>query len=90
MRYEYKTENVCSQVISFDIEGDVISNIRFLGGCNGNLKAISKMVDGWTVGKIEEILRETPESGRCVEKLLDAVYEKGAKDNATIIVCRIL
>ena len=57
MHYDHKTENVCSQVISFDIEGDVITNISFLGGCNGNLKAISKLVDGWTVEKIEKYLK---------------------------------
>ena len=56
MRYDYRTENVCSQVISFDIDGDVITNIEFFGGCNGNLKAISKLVDGWTVEKIESYL----------------------------------
>ncbi len=49
MRYNYKTQGTCSQVISFDIDGNVISNIEFFGGCNGNLKAISKLVDGWTV-----------------------------------------
>lgn len=56
MRYEYKTENTCSQHISFDIEGNVIKNIEFYGGCNGNLKAIAKLVDGWTVEQIEEKL----------------------------------
>ena len=57
MRYDYPTEMVCSQVISFDINVDVITNISFMGGCNGNLKAISKLVDGWTVDKIEQYLR---------------------------------
>lgn len=57
MRYDYKTENVCSQIISFDINDDVITNIGFTGGCNGNLKAIAKLVDGWTVEKIESYLR---------------------------------
>ena len=56
MHYDYKTEVVCAQVISFDINDDVITNINFTGGCNGNLKAIAKLVDGWTVGKIEEYL----------------------------------
>ena len=56
MRYNYKTSGVCSQMISFDIDKDVISNIVFTGGCNGNLKAISKLVDGWTVDKIEKYL----------------------------------
>ena len=57
MRYDYATEMVCAQVISFDINDDVITNISFMGGCNGNLKAISKLVDGWTVDKIEQYLR---------------------------------
>jgi uncharacterized protein (TIGR03905 family) len=59
-----------------DIEGDVISNISFLGGCNGNLKAISKLVDGWTVGKIEEILRGNTCGRRptsCADQLAIAV-----------------
>ena len=56
MRYEYKTENTCSQIISFDIDGNVISNIEFYGGCNGNLKAIAKLLEGATVEAIEEKL----------------------------------
>ena len=56
MNYEYYPEGVCSFKINFDIDGDVITNVRFTGGCNGNLKAISKLVDGWTVEKIEEYL----------------------------------
>ena len=42
--------------INFDIEGEKVSNIEFLGGCNGNLKAISKLCDGMTVSEIEEKL----------------------------------
>ena len=56
MRYEYKTENTCSQIISFDIDGNVITNIEFYGGCNGNLKAIAKLLEGATVEEIEEKL----------------------------------
>ena len=56
MRYEYKTENTCSQTVSFDIDGCVITNIEFDGGCNGNLKAISKLLEGATVEEIEEKL----------------------------------
>lgn len=57
MKYKYKTKMVCSQEISFDIEGDVITNIVFVGGCNGNLKALSKVLDGWTVEQIESKLK---------------------------------
>lgn len=54
--YDYKTENTCSQLISLDLDGEVVHNVRFLGGCNGNLKAIPILVDGWTVKQIEEKL----------------------------------
>ncbi|MBQ9894847.1 MAG: TIGR03905 family TSCPD domain-containing protein [Ruminococcus sp.] len=57
MDYTYNTKSVCAQQISFHIEGNVITNVSFLGGCNGNLKAISKLIDGWTVEQIEEKLK---------------------------------
>ena len=56
MKYSYKTRGVCAMQIQFDIDGDVVTNIEFLGGCNGNLKAISKLCDGMTVSEIEEKL----------------------------------
>ncbi|MBE5959513.1 MAG: TIGR03905 family TSCPD domain-containing protein [Lachnospiraceae bacterium] len=76
MHYEYNTRYVCAKVITFDIEGDVITNISFTGGCNGNLKAVSKLVDGWTVEQIEaKLLGNTcgvrPTS--CAEQLAKAV-----------------
>ena len=45
MEYTYKTQMVCAQFIKFNINGDVITNVEFFGGCNGNLKAIAKLVD---------------------------------------------
>ena len=56
MDYVYRTEMVCAKEIHFHLEDDVVSNIQFIGGCNGNLKAISRLVDGWTVAQIEEKL----------------------------------
>lgn len=76
MRYTYRTRNVCSQQISFDINGDVITDISFLGGCNGNLKAISKVVDGWTVDKIEEYFKGNTcgyKNTSCADQLAIAV-----------------
>lgn len=76
MRYEYKTEGTCAQIISFDIDGDVISNIEFTGGCNGNLKAISKLLDGATVSLIEGKLRGNTCGRRptsCADQLAIAV-----------------
>ena len=76
MRYEYKTENTCTQMISFNIDGDVVTDITFLGGCNGNLKAIAKLVDGWTVDRIEEMLLGNTCGRRptsCADQLAKAV-----------------
>ena len=78
MDYTYKTNMVCSQEISFHIEGDVITNISFLGGCNGDLKAISKILDGWTVDQIEAKLKGNTCGRRptsCADQLCLAVRE---------------
>ncbi len=56
MRHRYKTQFTCAMEIDFDLDGDKVSNIEFIGGCNGNLKAISKLVDGFTVEQIEQKL----------------------------------
>ena len=76
MDYTYQPKNVCPVEITFHIEGNVITNIHFLGGCNGNLKAVSKLVDGWTVEKIEEYLRGNTCGRRptsCADQLAIAV-----------------
>lgn len=57
MDYKYKTTGTCSVEINFHIEGNVITNISFVGGCNGNLKAISKLLEGQTVEYIEDKLK---------------------------------
>ena len=54
--FDYITEGTCSKLISMDIDGETVKNITFLGGCDGNLKAIPVLLDGWTVDGIEEKL----------------------------------
>ena len=54
MQYEYKTKGTCSQRILFDITDGKVSNVQFIGGCNGNLQGISKLVDGMDVNAIIE------------------------------------
>ena len=48
MHYSYKTKGTCSVQIDFDIIDGKVSNVKFLGGCNGNLKGISALVEGMT------------------------------------------
>lgn len=78
MRYSYKTKGTCSIKIDFDIEGDVVTDVSFLGGCNGNLKAIAKLVDGMTVEQIEEKLLGNTcgfKNTSCTDQLARAVRE---------------
>ena len=78
MRYVFEPEGVCPMQIEFDIDGDIISNIQFFGGCNGNLKAISKLIDGWSVDQIEGALKGNTCGRRptsCADQLAIAVRE---------------
>lgn len=64
--------------ISFDIEGNIIRNVVFYGGCNGNLKAVGKLVEGMTVEEIEEKLKGNtcgPRPTSCADQLARAVRE---------------
>lgn len=54
MEYTYETENTCSKIIKFNINDNIITNVKFLGGgCPGNLQALPKLVEGMTVTEIE-------------------------------------
>ncbi len=78
MRYTYKTKGTCSSQIEFDINGDVITNVAFTGGCNGNLKGICSLVDGLTVEQIESKLKGTKcgfKPTSCPDQLSIAVRE---------------
>jgi len=54
MHYTYMTKGTCSKQIDLDLEGDIIKNVTFIGGCAGNLLAIPKLVEGLTVEQVEE------------------------------------
>ena len=76
--YDYMTQNTCSQVISLDLDGDVVHNVKFFGGCDGNLKAIPILVEGMTVEEVERKLTGV-QCGRrgtsCSDQLARAVRE---------------
>ncbi|MBQ9200355.1 MAG: TIGR03905 family TSCPD domain-containing protein [Lachnospiraceae bacterium] len=76
--YEYKTKGTCSQLIMLDLDGDKVHNVSFVRGCNGNLKAISKLVEGQTVDYIEGILSGVQcgmKGTSCGDQLAKAVRE---------------
>ena len=51
--FDYITEGTCSKLISMDLDDNIVRNISFMGGCDGNLKTIPLLLEGWTVEQIE-------------------------------------
>lgn len=45
-KYSYRTSGTCSQAIEIELDGDVIKSVSFYGGCDGNLKGVSRLVEG--------------------------------------------
>ena len=72
MHYRYKTKNVCSSEINFDLEEGKLHNVVFTGGCNGNLKAIGKLVEGMDADQVIALLKGNtcgPNFTSCADQL---------------------
>ncbi|MBR4496642.1 MAG: TIGR03905 family TSCPD domain-containing protein [Acholeplasmatales bacterium] len=79
MDYVYKPEGVCSQLIRFSIEDGKMHNVSFERGCPGNLKAISKLVEGMDAAKVVSILEGNTcgiKKTSCADQLAKAIKEK--------------
>lgn len=75
---DYTPVGVCSRGISFDIDDDKIFNLNFIGGCDGNLKAIAKLIDGMDIQSVCKILEgNTCRSKKtsCADQLVQAIKE---------------
>ncbi len=57
MKYKFKTRGVCASYINFELNDGIVSKVSFQGGCNGNLKAISRLVEGQNAENVIEILK---------------------------------
>ena len=74
----FTPKGVCSIQIDFDLEAGKLYNVRFIGGCNGNLKAIGKLVEGRDAKEVMETLRGNtcgPRSTSCADQLAQAIAE---------------
>ena len=79
MEYTFETENTCAKKIKFNLDGNIVTNVRYLeGGCPGNLQALPKLVEGMTV---EEIIKRIGgivcgmRGTSCADQLARAVKE---------------
>ncbi len=82
MTYTFNTRGTCSTQITFDLNDGIVSNVSFVRGCNGNLKAIGKLVEGMEAEKLIKILKGNTcgmRSTSCADQLALAV-EKALND----------
>ncbi|MBE7011798.1 MAG: TIGR03905 family TSCPD domain-containing protein [Ruminococcaceae bacterium] len=80
--FSYKTSGVCSREITFDIENNTVSNIRFIMGCNGNTQGVSALCEGMQIDEIIKRLEGINCNGRgtsCPDQLAKALIK--AKEN---------
>ena len=84
MEYTYKTKGTCSSRIDFEIRDGRVYNVKFTGGCNGNLKAVSALVEGLTVEEVEKRVKGIRcgfKSTSCSDQLATALREAVASSN---------
>lgn len=74
--FTYTPRGVCSIKLDFEIDGDIVKNVRFTGGCNGNTQGISKLVEGMRVDDVIARLKGVNCNGRgtsCPDQLATAL-----------------
>lgn len=55
--FVYKTSGTCSRQITFDVdENNKLHNLKFVGGCNGNLQGVSRLCEGKDIDEVETLL----------------------------------
>jgi len=87
MTHEYKTFGTCSTKIKFDLDDGKVRNVEFTRGCNGNLKAISKLVEGMEAEKVIGLLDGNTcgmKPTSCADQLAKALAEALKKETCTI------
>ena len=78
MNYSFKPHGVCARGISFDIEDNIVKNVKVSGGCSGNTQGLAKLAEGMTTDEIIEKLsgiRCGFKGTSCPDQLAKAVAE---------------
>lgn len=86
--FTYSTKGTCSRQILFDVDAEnKMHNVRFIGGCGGNLQGIARLVEGKDINEIESLLAGIRCKGNtsCPDQLSKAITEYKASKNASNI-----
>ena len=84
--YTYQPRGVCSREIHIDLDGDTIKHVDFVGGCNGNLKAISKLIEGKNIDEVASVLEGNTcgrRSTSCADQLVQGLRAARAAEERT-------
>ena len=76
--FEVRPSGVCSRLITFDVEDNKVKNVQFIGGCNGNLKGISALVEGMDIDEVIARVEGTTcgmKKTSCPDQLAQALKE---------------
>ena len=60
MKFEYTPKGVCSIKMIFEIEDNIIRNLKIVGGCPGNTIGVSRLVEGKTIEQVINMLKDIP------------------------------
>jgi uncharacterized protein (TIGR03905 family) len=73
----YKTSGVCSRSIDFEIDGNIVKNVKFNGGCPGNTMGVSILVRGKTIDEVISLLDgvQCRNGTSCPDQLAKALKE---------------
>lgn len=77
-KVNFTPKGVCSRHISFDLEDGKVYNLKFEGGCDGNLKAIGRLVEGQDAAHVAEILNGNIcgfKNTSCADQLAKAIQQ---------------
>ena len=77
-RFTYYPQGTCSVMIEIELDGDIIKDVTFTGGCNGNLSGISKLIKGMKAEDVIDRLEGTtcgPNPTSCPDQLSKALRQ---------------
>lgn len=83
--YRYKTRGTCAGAIEFDVEDNIVTSVRFEGGCQGNTQGVAKLAEGRSVDELIGLLKGIDCRGRgtsCPDQLANALLSYKAQAEA--------
>ena len=85
--FTYSTKGTCSRQILFDVDDEnKMHNVRFIGGCSGNLQGIARLVEGKDIDDVQSLLSGIRCKGNtsCPDQLSKAIEEYKTAKNANV------